>query len=140
VKKVIGLTLILVLGVILVACSEKEDEKEGELTRVDVQKVNEEGNYEDVITITDQGKLDLVKKTLEHVEWEPNTKPKMATKEDVLATLFYSFDKNMPERLYEYRIWFEANETATIISSNEKEGYGNLDKGNARNFKNMFFN
>lgn len=31
----------------------------------------------------------------------------------------------MPERLYQYRIWFEG-ETATIISEKENEGYGRL--------------
>ena len=135
VKKIIGLTLLLVLGVILVACSEEK----GQLTRVDVQKVNEEGNYEDVMMITDIEGIELVEKSLSNVSWEPNTEAKMARKEDVLAILFYSFDENMPERLYEYRIWFEDNETATIISNNENEGYGKLNKKDAQNLKSILF-
>lgn len=51
----------------------------------------------------------------------------MLIKEDVLAILSYIYDKNMPERLYEYRIWFNVNDTGTFISNNEKEGYGMLD-------------
>jgi len=127
----------LVLGVILVACTEVE--KEGPLTKADVQKVNEDRNYEDVITIIDQRKLDSVKKSLEGVKWDPHTKAEMARKEDVIATLFYSIDKNM-HRLYEYSIWFESNETATIISNKENEGYGKLDRENAQNLKNILFN
>jgi len=49
------------------------------------------------------------------------------------ATLFYTVDKNMPEKLYEYRIGFNENGTITIISNNEKERYGTLDKENSQN-------
>jgi hypothetical protein len=59
------------------------------------------------------------------VTWEPNTKADMARREDAIATFFVQEEKNMPERLYEYRIWFEG-EIATIISSKENEGYGRL--------------
>lgn len=135
-KKFICFTFLLVFGILLVACSGKEEQ----LTRVDVQKVNEEGNYGDVLMITDQAKIDLIGNFIENVSWEPNIEAEMARKEDVLATLFYTFDKNMPERLYEYRIWFNENETATIISNNEKEGYGTIDKGNSQNLKNALLN
>ncbi|MCM3743216.1 hypothetical protein M3193_03590 [Sporosarcina luteola] len=150
-KRIIGLTLFLILGVILSACSEKEGElpkvdiqevfeEEGEVTRVDVQKVNEKGDYEDVVTITDPEKLNLVKKSLVNVKWNPNVEAEMARKEDVFITLFHSYDKNMPERLYEYRIWFEENETATIISNKETEGFGELDRENTQNLKNALAN
>jgi len=47
--------------------------------------------------------------------------------------------KNLPEKLTEYEIWFNENTgTATIISTNEKEGYGMLDKENATALKNIF--
>ncbi|MFC5602801.1 hypothetical protein [Sporosarcina koreensis] len=150
-RRIIGLSLFLVLGVLLAACSEKEGElpkvvnqeaieEEGELTRVDVQEVNEKWNSEDVVTITDPEKLDMIKKSLGNVKWEPNVEAEMAREEDVVFTLFYSFDKNMPERLYEYRIWFENNETATIISNKESEGYGRLDRESTQNLKNALAN
>ncbi|MEW8987436.1 MAG: hypothetical protein AB2401_10630, partial [Bacillus sp. (in: firmicutes)] len=62
---------------------------------------------------------------LEEVKWSPKTKAEMSRKEDVLATFFIQEEKNMPERLYQYRIWFEG-ETATLISEKENEGYGRL--------------
>ncbi|MFJ8261098.1 hypothetical protein ACIQ4I_03935 [Rummeliibacillus sp. NPDC094406] len=87
--------------------------------------------------ITDQEKIDLISNYLENVSWEPKTKADMARKEDILATLFYTIDENMPEKIYEYRIWFNTNETAIIISNNEKEGFGRLDKENSRNLKDV---
>lgn len=130
--RIIGITIFFVLAIILAACSEKEVE----LTRIDIQGVNDKENYGDGVPIVDPEKLDLIKKSLENVKWEPNVQAEMARKEDVLVTLFYTIDKNMPERLYEYRIWFEDNETATLISNKESEGYGRLDRENTQNLKN----
>ncbi|MGG0655356.1 hypothetical protein [Rummeliibacillus pycnus] len=135
-KRIMYVIFLFAFGIILAACSEKEEL----LTRVDVQKVNEEGNYEDVFMITDQQKVDLISNYLENVSWEPKTKVEMARKEDILATLFYMIDKNIPEKIYEYRIWFNKNETAIIISNNEKEGFGRLDKENSQNLKNILLN
>ncbi|MBM7608482.1 hypothetical protein JOD29_001727 [Lysinibacillus composti] len=132
-KKMIGFIYILVLGILLAACSEKE----GQLTRVDVQEVNKEGNKEEVI-IVDQESLQTIKKSLEHVRWEPNTEVSMARREDVIAILFYTIDENMPESLVEHQIWFEVNGSATIISNHEDQGYGRLDQEHAQNLKNAF--
>ena len=132
-KKMIGFMCVLVLGILLAACSEKE----GQLTRVDVQEVNKEGNNEEVI-ISDQETLDTINKSLEHVKWEPNTEASMARREDVIAILFYTIDENMPESLVEHRIWFEVNGTATLISNHENQGYGRLDQEYVQNLKNAF--
>lgn len=133
-RKSISLIFLLALGMLLVACSGQEEQ----LTRVDVQKINQEGNYEDaVIMITEQEKIDLIRNSFKNVNWESNTKADMSRKEDVLVTFFYTFDKNMPERLYEYRIWFNENGTATLISNIDKEGYGTLDKDNSQVIKNV---
>lgn len=44
----------------------------------------------------------------------------------------------MPERLFEYLIWFsQSNNTATIISNNVKEGFGTLDKEDAHTLENI---
>lgn len=132
-KKIMYVTFLLAFGILLVACSEKEEEKQ--LTRIDVQKVDEEGNYEDVIVIKDQKKIDLINNVLENVSWEPKTKPEMARREDLLATLYYTMEENTSKN-YEYRIWFN-HKTVTIISNNEKEGFGRLDKENTQNLKDV---
>lgn len=135
-KKFRGMILVGLLGIILSACSDKEDQ----LTRIDVQKVNEEGNYEDIQIIADKEKINFVEKSLDNVRWEPQTEVNLLKKEDALVTAFYTYDENMPERLNEYKIWFEENDTVTIISNKEEEGYGRLDKENAQNLQNILFN
>jgi hypothetical protein len=137
-KKVLILTFVFM--VLLVGCIRGErgllTKEEGLLTRVDVQKVNFDGNYGDVVMITDVESIEIIRLAFDKVKWEPNVEPKMARKEDVKATLFFVFDKNMPERLFEYQIWFnQRKDTATIISNNPKEGYGVLDKDNAEILK-----
>lgn len=62
-KKFRGIILVGLLGIILSACSEKEDQ----LIRIDVQKVNEEGNYEDIQIIADKEKINFVEKSLVNV-------------------------------------------------------------------------
>lgn len=121
-KKLLSFTALFLFLLIVSACSKEEQliEKE-ELTRIDVQKTNENGD----ITITDK---ETIKSSLDSVKWEPNVKAEMERKEDLLITLFYTFDKNMPERLYKYRVWFNTDDTATIISDDSTQGYGTLDK------------
>lgn len=97
-----------------------------ELTRINVQKMTEEGvkDGEERI-ITSKGQLENIGQAFDKIKWSPKTKAEMARKEDVMATFFIQEEKNMPERLYHYRIWFEG-ESATIISDKENEGYGRL--------------
>ncbi|MFT4416811.1 hypothetical protein ACLM5H_23385 [Fredinandcohnia humi] len=58
---IICFTFYLVFAMLLAACSQGNEQ----LTRVDVQIVDEEGNYEDVKTITDKKTIYLLKKSLE---------------------------------------------------------------------------
>lgn len=128
---------VLFVSMLLGACSGPEN---GQLTRVDVQKVDTEGNYEEAVWITDTESINRLNHSFEKVKWEPGVEAQMARKEDVLATLFYTFDENMPEKLFEYRIWFNSNGTATIISDRENEGYGTLDKEGAVQLKKRLSN
>lgn len=109
--------------------------KQGELTRIDIERYNEDR----VFTIMDRTTINTIKSTLAHVKWSPNVEVKMARREDVAITLFYQFDKNMPERLYTHKIWFNSDSTATIISDNEKQGFGTLNKYHAPALKVALF-
>lgn len=136
-KKIINFTSLFVFMVLLVGCI---GEEKGQLSRVDVQKIDTEGKYEDVVMITDRESIELLRQAFEQIKWDDKV-VKMARKPDVEATLFYTFDENKPERLYEYEIWFnESSGTATIIGNNENESYGELDKDNAQALKNNFLN
>lgn len=118
--------LSVILGLLLILLAGCNVNFQPKLTRIDVQKISSDGtkNAEERI-IVDKQSLQAIEKAMSKVTWEPNTKAEMARREDVIATFFVQEEKNMPERLYEYRIWFEG-ETATIISSKENEGYGRL--------------
>jgi len=76
--------------------------------------------------ITDEDSVDSLRETFEQIKWEQNVKAEMSRIEDVTATLFFDFDKNMPERLVEYAIWFESAENITILNR-EEHAYGTLD-------------
>ncbi len=120
-KKLAILTIILML--FLIGCS---PDFQPELTRVDVQKITKDGmkdGEERIIASKDE--LQTIDQVFDEIKWSPKTKAEMARKEDVLAIFFIQEEKDMPERLYEYRIWFEG-ESATIISNKEQEGYGRL--------------
>ncbi|RSD28833.1 hypothetical protein [Mesobacillus subterraneus] len=113
-------TLILFL---LTGCSSNFEPK---LTRIDVQRMSSDGTKigEEKI-IPDKQTLDQIENAFAKIKWEPNTKAEMVRREDVLAIFFIQEEKNMPESLYEYRVWFQEG-TATIISNKENEGYGRL--------------
>ncbi|WP_436376780.1 hypothetical protein [Cytobacillus sp. BC1816] len=64
----------------------------------------------------------------------------MAEKEDVIATLFFTYDKNMPERLTEYSIWFSKKDGSAAIFHREKNSLGTLDKENTQTLNELITN
>lgn len=68
-----------------------------QLTRVDIEVVKAEGDYEESLMITDKKTVDTIRKVFKQIKWEPNVEPKMARNEGVKATLFSKDDENMPE-------------------------------------------
>ena len=137
-KANISLTIGIIFTMLLMGCTNTGSKEFNfkQLTRVDVEVVKADESYEEAVMITDEETIDVVRNIFKEIQWEPNAEPKMARMEDVKATLFFEYDKNMPERLFEYEIWFnQRNDTATIISNNEKEGFGTLDKDHAQTLK-----
>lgn len=115
--------LILLLAVFLVGCNEKIDK----LTRVDVFHILEDGSYDQEVIIADNKSTEKLKKIFDEVTWEENTKVELVRKEDVKVVLFLEFDKNMPERLVEYLIYFNKNGSVNLIDK-EKNKFGTLSK------------
>ncbi|GEN44447.1 hypothetical protein AHA02nite_02230 [Alkalibacillus haloalkaliphilus] len=97
-------------------------------------------DYEETNMITDDQTIDEIKNIFKQIEWTPNVQVEMERGEDVFATFFYQLNHGEPERLYEYRFWFEDSGGATIISNNEKEGYGTLNEDAAKELRTIFFN
>lgn len=125
------LKLLFLLGFILLsACSGQEN---GELTRVDIKKVN------DVEMITDDETIERIEAIFNQIKWEDKV-VNMERKPDVEATLFYTFDENMPERLVEYKVWLnESTDTTTIVRNKQTQAYGELDEENTNSLKRILF-
>ncbi|MBT2680123.1 hypothetical protein J7E38_14000 [Bacillus sp. ISL-35] len=131
--KKLAIITMMILIVVLTGCSSNF---QPELTRVDVQKLTKDGMKDgEERIIASKNELQTIEQSFDKIKWSPKTKPEMARKEDVLAIFFIQEEKNMPESLDEYRIWFEG-ESATIISNKENEGYGRLtDKTEVRDLR-----
>jgi hypothetical protein len=142
-KTKVYLIISIIIAMFLIGCTTKvpEDSNLNHLTRVDVQVVTADEGYEEAVMITHEETIEVLRKTFKNIKWEPNAEPKMARKEDVKATLFFKYDENMPERLFEYQIWFsKSNDTATIISTNENENFGTLEKDHAKTLEKILLN
>ncbi|GEM_PF-1654223 len=131
--------LLFLLGILLTACSGQSAEQEkGKLVRINVQQVYEDGSKNQGMILIEKVDLEAAQSALGNTEWQPKTEMEMARTEDTAATFFYEKDKNMPGLLVEYRIWFEEDDSATLISSDEDENYGKLNPENAQILKNLF--
>ncbi len=138
-KAVWNIILLVVLVSVISACSGQSAEKEkGRLVRIDVQQVDEQGGESEEKILVEDDVLEASQKALSTAEWQSNTKAIMARAEDVRATFFYEKDKNMPESLVQYRIWFEEDDSATLISNEEDEGYGRMNPENSQVLKTLF--
>lgn len=107
-----------------------------QLTRVDVQIFTEENNDNEII-IAEEEKIKSLREVFAKIKWEENVKAEMDRKEDVNATLFFTFDKNMPERLFEYFIWFNHDDISTTIIDKEKNALETLNKDDTKTLKDI---
>ncbi len=99
----------------------------GELTRIDILAVDKE------MHIQDAEKINRIKSIMKEVDWNPNKVYDMSREGDVKTIFFFDFDKNLPEKLIDYEIWWNQSNGSAIIGSSEKEeGYGKLNKENSK--------
>ncbi|MCS0673786.1 hypothetical protein [Cytobacillus firmus] len=135
-KSPIILSIITIL--LLIGCS-KDASNEfdlNQLTRIDISEEKSEKEF----IITEKEKIKSLRKIISRIEWKTDIKPQMAENEDVKATLFFTYDKNMPERLTEYSIWFSKEDGSAAIFHREKNALGTLDKENAKSLKELIIN
>ncbi|MBX9974832.1 hypothetical protein [Cytobacillus firmus] len=130
--------LFIITILLLIGCSNGASNKFdlNQLTRVDFI----DGNRDEEIIVTEKEKIKTLRDIIGKIEWEENIKPQMDEKEDVIATLFFTYDKNMPERLTEYSIWFSKKDGSAAIFHREKNALGTLDKENAKILKELINN
>ncbi|MBM7096173.1 hypothetical protein JSY36_10425 [Bacillus sp. H-16] len=104
----------IILIFILGACSDAQQCP----TRVDT--VTENGEE----LIIDEKSLMVICDAFNRATWDPTIEAEMEGEPRVTATLFFQTDKNMPERLYKYSIYFNDDDSATILGGRTSEGYG----------------
>ncbi|MEC2074838.1 hypothetical protein [Metabacillus fastidiosus] len=136
---ILHLFIIFMIAVTLIGCSEEVSKEFDlkQLTRVDVHVLTDEKNE---IIITEEEKIKVLRDVLAKVDWEQGVKAEMSRKEDVKVTLFFTYDKNMPERLFEYFIWFNEGDASVTIIDREKNAYGRLKKEDAKILKDILLN
>ncbi|WP_313800111.1 hypothetical protein [Cytobacillus sp.] len=138
---IINLSMVTIFLITLMGCSNgipKEFEW-NQLTRVDVQIFSGENSATEKI-IAEKEKMITLRDLFARIEWEQNVKAEMIRKEDVKATLFFTYDKNMPERLFEYDIWFNQAATTATIIDRDKQALGTLDKEGTQTLKDALVN
>jgi hypothetical protein len=111
---------ILLVLIVLVGCNNEK------LVRVDYQ-IGE--NHSGEHMITEEERVFTIASIFGEVKWE-NAKVEMSRKEDMMLTFFYQNNLNEPERLEEYKIWFNKDRKAEIVDPN-KHRYGELDEKGA---------
>ena len=112
--------IILLVLIGLVGCNNEK------LVRVDYQ-IGEDHSGEHIIT--EEEPVQKIASIFGKVKWE-NAKVEMSRKEDMLLTFFYQNDLNEPEKLEEYKIWFNKGMFTEIVDLN-KNRYGKLDESDA---------
>ena len=112
--------IILLVLICLMGCNNEK------LVRVDYQ-IGE--NHTGEHMITEEERVQTIASIFKKVKWE-NAKVEMSRKEDMLLTFFYQYNPNEPERLEEYKIWFNKGREAEIVDPN-KHRYGKLDEKDA---------
>lgn len=72
------------LFLMLVGCGENEKFTgiDDRLTRVDVQEINSDGSYGDVVMITEKDTIELLRTVFEKVKWNPKMKVDMKQGKD----------------------------------------------------------
>lgn len=130
----ISLTVLFLIG-----CSDDEPKEFNldQLTRVDIQEITPKSDNEFVIM--EEKDLDVIREAFEDVEWEPNTMVDIQGERMVEATFFYTYEENVPERLFVYEIYLMKNGSISLQSEKGEEGYGELSTKHAESLKTLFF-
>ncbi|WNS82278.1 hypothetical protein RRU94_16205 [Domibacillus sp. DTU_2020_1001157_1_SI_ALB_TIR_016] len=131
--------LISLTALLLIGCSDKEPKKFNldQLTRVDIQEITPKSENEFVLM--EEKDLNIIREAFKEVEWEPNTMVDIQGERTVEATFFYTYEENMPERLFVYEVYLMKNGSISLQSEKGEEGYGELSKEHAESLKTLFF-
>ena len=124
--------------VLLASCGREVQQHFETIQRATIESVGNTDKIEtEEVMIFNAEELENIQNYLVQIDWQPNIKPEMARYEDIYLKLFVEVEQNMPERIDEYRIWFEQDHSITILSTVEKEGFGRMPAQYAKPFQQL---
>ncbi|MEN2766983.1 hypothetical protein [Ornithinibacillus xuwenensis] len=126
-------TVIFLFILTLLGCSQLDETKSKDmkfLSRIDIAFLNGEQRM-----ILDNAVINQIRPMIQEIKWENQNNIPIRNKAAAQITLFYLFDKNMPERLETYVIWFK--QTGAILYNQEEDLYGKLDQNQSNVLKNI---
>jgi len=111
------------------------------LTRVNFELSKPNSDETEIWMVIEKESLEELERAFKELKWESDREIQMSKKEDVHVTLFWEDDREMPEHLADYKIWFnDDDQTAIITSEREDEKYGELDEEKTELVKREFLN
>jgi len=99
-----------------------------ERQKIEVQKINEEGNYEDFKEITSSKKVKRVKKILHNADWE-QVKVDMGRPPDY-QFIFQFINPSINAKAISYSVWINPNNNTLEVVQGDQQ-YVHLDEKDA---------
>lgn len=128
--------LLVIVGIFLFYLIQKEDDV---ITKANVI-IYTGGKTSSEKEITDIKTLESLQRVREQIKWNRYIEVKMARQEDAKLVIFKQGKQQMPEKVIQYRIWFEHTDVgATIISNDPAENVGTLNKNNAKTLEDIIY-
>ncbi|RSK28507.1 hypothetical protein EJF36_17435 [Bacillus sp. HMF5848] len=133
---------------LLFGCSSEVSQKYSKLEQIEkviVQSMKSDGTLNKGETVQDKQTIENVKNIFSEIEWKTDKNFKIDRKEDAMLTLFYNSEEATQEgtdefKINEYRIWFNEDLTATIITYDENESYFSvIESHSAQNLANLIY-
>jgi len=85
------------------------------------------------VKVLDKNTHKKLESVFDKVKWEPKTQVSMSRKEDCRLEVTYKVHSK--SEMVGYLIWFSKIGTAELVSSDQNESYGELDKVNTKTLK-----
>jgi hypothetical protein len=97
-----------------------------------ISKINLEKN-DGTVKVLDKNTHKKLESVFDKVKWEPKAQVSMSRKEDCKLDVTYKV--NSKSETVGYLIWFSKIGTAELVSSDQNESYGQLDKVHTKTLK-----
>lgn len=129
----IFMVLVIAFVLLLSGCVKqitRDDLQWEHVNRIDIFTIQPDGTYGDERIIVESSDIDDLRDIFSSLSWKENVKISMSREPDAKIIFFFRYDRNMPERLVEYLIWFNEGGTIQIID-HERHATTKIDEEKA---------